>query len=193
MVSCFPRASRSSRLPQIVPFVAAACFWLVVALKIIIWQSLKATTYFSLFGFLSLDLTPQTMAQSPLTRAPPRAPPLKHLPYRFRRLLVDCWVSWSIGSHLRPRRRVPLYFLMGLVFAPTRTARPQQLSQAPRAFGWLLGEWGRAQRGAINKIWWRGGVNIMAAAEKKVKYVSPCSGWHTILYSSCTQGKNRAM
>jgi hypothetical protein len=73
--------------------VAAACFWLVVALKIIIWRLLKATTYFSLFSFLSLDSTPQTMAQSPLTRSPPHAPPLKHLPYQFRQLLVDCWVS----------------------------------------------------------------------------------------------------
>ena len=34
MVSCFPRASHSSRLPFIVPSVAAACFWLVVVCKI---------------------------------------------------------------------------------------------------------------------------------------------------------------
>jgi hypothetical protein len=33
MVSSFPRASRSSRLPFIVPSVAAACFRLVVACK----------------------------------------------------------------------------------------------------------------------------------------------------------------
>jgi hypothetical protein len=75
-----------------------------------------------------------------------------------------------IDSHLRPRRRVPLYFLMGLVLVPARTSCPQQQSQAPHAFGWTWGEGVRAWRGAINKIGWGGGVNIMAAAEKKVKY-----------------------
>ena len=34
MVTYFPHASRSSRLPSVVPSVAATCFWLVVVLKI---------------------------------------------------------------------------------------------------------------------------------------------------------------
>ena len=42
MVSCFPRASHSSRLPFILPSVAAACFWLVAVCKMINWQQSMA-------------------------------------------------------------------------------------------------------------------------------------------------------
>ena len=39
----FPRASRLLRLPSILPFIAAASFWLVVAFKIINRQPIKAS------------------------------------------------------------------------------------------------------------------------------------------------------
>ena len=94
-----------------------------------------------------------------------------------------------IGSQLRPRRHVPLYFLMGLVLAPARTGCPQQLSQAPRAFGWLLGDWGRAQRGAINKIGWGGGGEYHGGGRKKGKI-----SFHHVLGDAryCTQAAPRA-
>jgi len=44
----FPRASRSSHLPSILPSVAAASFWLVVALIIIDRRLFKAAVYFIL-------------------------------------------------------------------------------------------------------------------------------------------------
>jgi hypothetical protein len=54
MVSCFPHASRSSRLPFIVPSIAAACFWLVVVCKFFNWRpSTPRAQPISLF-FLSL-------------------------------------------------------------------------------------------------------------------------------------------
>jgi hypothetical protein len=63
------RASRSSRLPSTVPLVAAACFWLVVASKIIALRPQKATMYFPLFIFSSFIRHPKR-----LDGLPPRAP-----------------------------------------------------------------------------------------------------------------------
>ncbi len=42
----FPRASRSSHLPSILPFVAATSFWLVVVFTIINRRPFKAVVYF---------------------------------------------------------------------------------------------------------------------------------------------------
>ncbi len=47
----FPCASRSSQLPSILPFVAVASFWLVVALIIIDRRPFKAAVYFILYIF----------------------------------------------------------------------------------------------------------------------------------------------
>jgi hypothetical protein len=75
MVSCFPRASRSSRLPFIVPSVAAACFWLVGVCKISIGSRLRPGPSPSLYFFVArLHSTPQTMGQRP-----PHVPPRSHL------------------------------------------------------------------------------------------------------------------
>ena len=67
---------------------------------------------------------------------PPRAP----LPTRLcsnipsttsANYWVDCWLSSSIGSHLRPRPHLPLYFLMRLVLVP-KTGNQQR----PRLTQW---------------------------------------------------------
>ena len=71
MELCFPRASRLSHLPSILPSVVAASFWLVVAFKIIDRRSFKVVVYFIYYTFLSLNSTPQTMGRCPPTSAPP--------------------------------------------------------------------------------------------------------------------------
>ena len=53
---------------------------------------------------------------------PPRAPPPTRLhsntpPTTYADYRVDCWLSSSIGGHLRPRPCLPLYFLMRLALA----------------------------------------------------------------------------
>ena len=53
---------------------------------------------------------------------PPRAPPPTRLhsntpPTTYAAYRVDCWLSSSIGGHLRPRPCLPLYFLMRLALA----------------------------------------------------------------------------
>ena len=72
----FPRASRSSHLPSILPSVAAASFWLVVAFKIIDRRPFKAAVYFIFYIFSSINSPPQTIGRCPPTRSPPIAPPL---------------------------------------------------------------------------------------------------------------------
>ena len=47
----FPRTSRSSHLPSILPSIAATSFWLVVAFKIINQRPFKAVVYFILYIF----------------------------------------------------------------------------------------------------------------------------------------------
>ncbi len=82
----FPRTSRSSHLPSILPFVAAASFWLVVVFTIINRRPFKAAVYFIFYIFSSLNSPPQTMGQCPPTHSPPSAPLLYTPPYRFRQL-----------------------------------------------------------------------------------------------------------
>ena len=47
----FPRASRSSHLPSILTSIVAACFWLVIAFKIINRRLSKDGVYFILYIF----------------------------------------------------------------------------------------------------------------------------------------------
>ena len=54
----FPQTSRSSHLPSILLSIAATCFWLVVAFKIIDWWPFKAEVYFIFVSFLLLNSTP---------------------------------------------------------------------------------------------------------------------------------------
>ena len=73
-------------LPSILLSVTAICFWLDVAFKFIDWQPFKAAVYFIFVSFSLLNLTPQMMGRCPPTRSLPRAPPLYHPLYHFRRL-----------------------------------------------------------------------------------------------------------
>jgi hypothetical protein len=64
MVPCFPRASRSSRLPSVVSSVAAACFWLVVVCCFADWRPFKATTYFIFLFFVAQFAAPKRYANA---------------------------------------------------------------------------------------------------------------------------------
>ena len=119
----FPCASRSLHLPSILPSVAAASFWLVVALIIINRRPFKAAVYFIFYIFCRSICRPKQW-----DNVPPRAPPPTCLhsnipPTASVNYWVDCWLSSSIGGHLRPRPRLPLYFLMSLGLAP-QTRQP---------------------------------------------------------------------
>ena len=92
MVLRFPRASRSSRLPSIVPSVAAAVFGWLLCDFLLIGGHLRPRRIFLFFFFCHLIRRPQTIHQRPLPRMPLSAPPLYHLPLRFRRLSVGCCV-----------------------------------------------------------------------------------------------------
>jgi len=96
----FPRAYRSSHLPSILPSVAAASFWLVVAFKIIDQRPFKATVYFILYIFCRFIHRPKRWDGVPL-RAPHPAclrsntPPTASTDYR-----VDCCLKSPNGGHL---------------------------------------------------------------------------------------------
>jgi len=61
----FRRASRSSHLPSILPSVAAASFWFVVAFKIIDRRPFKAAVYFILYIFVDQFAAPNDGMVSP--------------------------------------------------------------------------------------------------------------------------------
>ncbi len=101
----FPCASRSSHLLSILPFVAAASFWLVVALIIIDRQPFKAAVYFIFYIFLSINSPPQMMGRCPPMRSLPSASPLYHPPYRFRRL--SGWLLVVVIDWRPPKAKAP--------------------------------------------------------------------------------------
>jgi hypothetical protein len=104
MVSCFPCASRSSRLPFIVPSVAATCFWLVVVCKVFnqrlsMAKAQPISLFFSELASIQLpkhwDNTPNTfrpglvsslLPPSPLTTAFSwlLCPPIKRRPSKAK-------------------------------------------------------------------------------------------------------------
>ena len=123
MVSCFPRASHSSRLPFIVPSVAAACFWLVVVCKIFNRRpSTPRAQPISLFFCRSPPFDAPNNRTTTPTRSAPVASPLQRPPHRRRQLSVGCCVPPSNGGHLRPRVRPSLYFFGRLIRPPKRRA-----------------------------------------------------------------------
>ena len=149
MVTCFPHASRSSRLPSVVPSVTAACFWLVVVLKIMRLGRRKPRCIFhNLFLVFLLPL--QMIAKrSPHTFHHGRTPSPISSPQQtptFGWLL--CFPNPN-GSHLRPRPRPPHCFLMGCISAP-KTREPTAAPPNPKA---------RALHGSIGSggtmSWWR--------------------------------------
>jgi hypothetical protein len=130
----FPCASGSSHLPSILTSVAAASFWLVVALIIIDRRPFKAAVYFIFYIFCRSICRPKQWDGVPPCAPPPtrlrsNIPPSASAIYR-----VDCWLSSSIGGHLRPRLCLPLYFLMrlGLALQSTEpaTARAHRMTRA---------------------------------------------------------------
>jgi hypothetical protein len=74
MLLHIPHASRSLHIPSMLPSIAAACFWLVVAFNVIDRRPSKAVVYFIFIYFLSLNSTPQTMGRCPPTHSPPHVP-----------------------------------------------------------------------------------------------------------------------
>ncbi len=128
----FPRTSRSSNLPSILPSVGATSFRLVVAFKIIHRQPFKAVVYFIYFSFLSLNSTPQTMG-----RCPSRAPCPAHLrsntpPYCFPQLLG--WLLFKLPKQRPPKaraRRISLFFCAPYSDAPIN--RTGNAKSAPNA------------------------------------------------------------
>jgi hypothetical protein len=62
MVLRFPRASRSSRLPSIVPSIAADCFWLVVVSNSSIGGHLRPRRIYFFYFFVTLFAAPKRYA-----------------------------------------------------------------------------------------------------------------------------------
>ena len=69
MVSYFPRASRSSHLPSILPSVEDAYFWLVVVWAVVNWGPSKGVC---IFFFIVWIVTPKDGIVSPHTLSHPR-------------------------------------------------------------------------------------------------------------------------
>ncbi len=120
----FPCASRSSHLPSILPSVAAASFWLVVALIIIDQRPI----------FCQSIRRPKRWDCVPPCALPPMRlcsnnPPTASADYR-----VDCLLSSLIGGHLRPRPCLPLYFFVRpiwmLQLTELATARAHRMPRA---------------------------------------------------------------
>ncbi len=108
----FPCASRLSQLPSVLPFVAAASFWLAVVLIIIDRWPFKAAVYFIFYIFCRSIRRPKQW-----DGVPPRAPRPARLcsntpPTGSADYQVDCCLPSSNGSHLRPEPSTALYFFV---------------------------------------------------------------------------------
>jgi hypothetical protein len=120
----FPCTSRSSKLPSILPFVAAASFWLVVALIIIDRRPFKAAVYFIFIFFRrSIRRPKQWDGVPPHAPRPARlrsnTPPTASADYR-----VDCCLKSPNGGHFRPGPGASLYFFVRPI--PTLQSRNRQ-------------------------------------------------------------------
>jgi hypothetical protein len=133
MILRFPRASRSSHLPFILPSIPAdTYFWLVVVWKIVNRQPPKAKAPPKSLFLLSFHLVAPNNGTTPPNAIQPVAPSLQRPLYHVRRQSVDCYVLPLNGDHLRKRPRPPLYFLIGLVLAP-QTREPTAALPNPTA------------------------------------------------------------
>ena len=92
MVSHFPHTSRSSHLPSILPSVAAACFWLVVAFQISIGGRIRQRRIFAiLFVRGSVHPPKQWNGVSPCALPPTRLRSnISILAFADSRLIVVC-------------------------------------------------------------------------------------------------------
>ncbi len=111
----FPCASCLLNLPSILPSVAAASFWLVVAFKIVNRWPFEAAVYFILNIFCQSSCHPKHWDGVP-PRAPRPArlcsnpPPTGSADYR-----VDYCCSSPNCGHLRPEPSAALHFFMCLI------------------------------------------------------------------------------
>jgi len=150
MVSYFPHASRSSRLPSILcsfvyAFILVGCCVSRCQSRAIQRQRCISFIYF----FIVWIVTPKDGTVSPI-RSNPSAPPLRHPSHRGRRLLVDCCFSLLNSGHLRPRPGPSLCFFMGLFLAPqTRELMAEKANLMQCACPWRIGTGG-------TKSWVRG-------------------------------------
>jgi hypothetical protein len=99
------------------PFITPACFWLVVACKILNGSHLRPSLYFIFVIFFVAQFAATKSEKHPSIHSTPAAHPLHHLSYRCLQLSVDCCVLQPNGGHLRPRTCLPLYFSMHLNLA----------------------------------------------------------------------------
>jgi hypothetical protein len=132
MILRFPRASRSSHLPFILPCIPDTYFWLVVVWKIVDRQPPKAKAPPKSLFLLLFHLVAPNDGTTPLTRSNPVVSSLQHPLYPVCRQSVDCYVLPLNGDHLRTRPRLPLYFLIGLALAP-QTREPTVALPNPTA------------------------------------------------------------
>ena len=118
MVTHFPHASHLPHLPSILSSVAAACFWLVVAIQISIGGCIRPQCMFAYIIVQRSVHHPKRWYGVTPTRSVQVARPPKYHPHRDHGLSVGCCIVCSNGGHLRPRPRPSLYFLRDCVSAP---------------------------------------------------------------------------
>ena len=133
MILCFPRASRSSHLPFMLPSIPDAYFWLVVVWKIVNRQPPKAKAPSKSLILFVVPFSPPKQwddapHRDPTCHAFSSTSPL----YRVRRQSVDCYVLPFNGDHLRNRPQPHLYFLIGLALVP-QTREPTAALPDPTA------------------------------------------------------------
>ena len=103
--------------PLHTPLHPGHLFWVGCCVSNHQLASVKGHDVFYIIYFLSINSPHHPRAPPPM-RLCSNIPSTTSADY-----WVDCWLSSSIGSHLRPRPRLPLYFLMSLGLAP-QTRQP---------------------------------------------------------------------
>ena len=174
------RISRPSYLPSILPSILAAYFWLVVLFQIIDWCPSKAMMYLILYIFCQSICRPKRW-----DGVPPCAP----LPTRLcsnipssisANYRVNCWLSSLIGGHLRPRPRLPLYFLLRLALVP-QTREPTVALPNPtvRVLPMPIGS-------GDTMIWW---CHWPTHGGRGLKLVEGRAAWLMLVVVCCCQHK----
>ncbi len=156
MVSQFPHTSRLLQLPSILPSIVDACFWLVVVCIFIGRRPSKAMVYFMFIYFLLPNSLPETMGRRPPTCFNPRAPPLQHLPYHFRQLLVGCCVALVERQPPKAEAPSPTLFFNGLRFVtPNEGTNNGKRATNAASLVWAHREQQRQALGPWRMLPWR--------------------------------------
>ncbi len=120
--SCYctlPTPTTRSHILFILSPVTGVCFWLIVVCKMINHWPPKATMFLYSNSFHHPICHPKGLNRVPPPHAPRPTRLRSHIPHTTSgnyQLIVE--YSCLIGSHLRPRPHLPLYYLMGLVLVP---------------------------------------------------------------------------